>query len=228
VLLPCLAVQCLPENIRRGLALLQDGHRHVLFTSANGVRCVAKVLEGTLPRALAHAAIAAVGNKTADALRDAGVTGIVLPDTASQAGLLQTYLATKVPQSLVFFRAEEGSDLLSEGLRRHGCTVHTIHAYRTICPAGDAADICRQLAEGRIDAVLLGSAKTARHYVQRIGDPRLAGRPVVAAISPQTAACARSLGLDVQVVAKQASFSSMLDSLADYFQLHRTEQGESL
>jgi len=226
VLLPCLAVECLPEHIRRGLVLLRNV-RHVVFTSANGVRCVAGTLKEPLSAALAHTTVAAVGNKTAAALGEAGITDVMLPGIASQAGLLRAFLESGVPSSLILFRAEEGSDVLASGLREHGCSVHTIHAYRTICPGGDASDICRKLAEGRIDAVLLGSGKTARHYVQRIGNAALADRPAVAVISPQTASCARALGLDVQVVAKQASFSSMLDELGDYFQLHCNEQGDN-
>ncbi len=226
VLLPCLAVECLPERIQCGLALLRDT-RHVVFTSTNGVRCVAAALKEPLFAALAHTSVAAVGDKTATALREAGITDIMLPGTPSQAGLLQAFLEAGVPSSLVLFRAEEGSDVLASGLRGRGCTVHTIHAYRTICPDGDAGDIRSQLAEGRIDAVLLGSGKTARHYVQRIGDAVLAGRPAVAVISPQTASCARALGLSVQVVAKQASFSSMLDALAEYFQQQGNWQGRS-
>jgi len=227
ILLPCLAVRCLPENIRHGLVLLKRNHPHVLFTSANGVRCVSEVLQGKLSRVLARTTVAAVGDKTATALREAGLNDILVPASASQAGLLQAWLATQVPRTLVFFRAEEGSDLLAGGLRKHGCTVHTIHAYRTICPAGDTDDTRRLLAAGDVDAVLLGSARTARHYVQRIGDVRLANRPVVAVISRQAATCAQSLGLDVQVIAKQASFSSMLDELADYFRLHSNQQGDN-
>jgi len=65
--------------------------------------------------------------------------------------------------------------------------------------------------------VLLGSAKTAAHYLQRIGSTSLANRPVVVAMSEKMASSALGCGLRVQVVAKKASFEAMLDALAEYF-----------
>jgi len=220
VLFPCLEMRCLPGNIRRGLALLKGRQPHVLFSSPNGVRCVGEILGAEFDRTIGSVPVAAVGRKTAAALRKLGIRDIMLPEAASQKGLISAYLKMGVPESLVFFRAEEGGNLLAEALRGQGCNVHTVHTYRTICPEGDAGEIRQALAGGRIDAVLLGSARTARHYVQRIGDAGLASRTALAVISRQAADSAQALGLNVQVIAKKASFSSMLDGLAHYFQQH--------
>jgi len=220
LLFPCLEVHCLPGNIRRGLALLEGQLPRVLFTSPNGVRCVGEVLGTKFDRTFKTVPVAAVGRKTAAALRKRGISNVTLPEAVSQKGLISAYLKMGVPESLVFFRAEEGSNLLAEALCEQGCSVHTIHAYRTICPEGDASEIRQALAGGHIDAVLLGSAKTARYYVQRIGDTGLAGRAVLAVISRQAADSAQAMGLNVQVIAKKASFSSMLEGLAHYFQQH--------
>lgn len=218
IVFPCLEVQCLPENIQRGLALLKNKQPHVLFTSPNGVHCVSKVLGPEFSEVFKARPITAVGRKTAAALHELRISNIMLPGIASQEGLVSAYLEKGLPEFLVFFRAEEGRNLLAGALSEQGCDVHTIHAYRTICPEGDASEIKQALAEGCIDAVLLGSAKTVRHYVQRIGSAEIANRAFLAVISQQAADCAEALGLNVQVIAKQASFSSMLDGLAYYFQ----------
>ena len=125
-----------------------------------------------------------------------------------------------MPDSLLFFRAEEGRETLAEALSEQGVKVMTVPAYRTICPADDAEDVLTMLQDGHIDAVLLGSTKTALFYLQRTGSLALANRPVIAVISEKMATAARKLGLNVQVVAKDASFEAMLDALARHFDQH--------
>jgi len=107
--------------------------------------------------------------------------------------------------------------VLAKALVQRGVTVEVVSAYRTICPEGDAGDVISMLQTGDIDAVLLGSAKTAMHYLQRVGSLEVSNRPVIVAISEKMAVAVRDMGLHVQVVAKEASFEAMLDALAEYF-----------
>ena len=219
VLLPCLQVEALPHAIADGVAMLAD-FSDVLFTSANGVHAVAAVAAGNggnLNGLLAGRRIAAVGGRTAAALAKLGVGVDIIAAHASQQGLIAAYENRGLPHALLFFRAEEGSDALADALSRQGVTVATIPAYRTACPQQDAGDVIAMMQRGEIDAVLLGSAKTAAHYLQRMGSTALANRPVIVAISEKMAESARRLGLNVQVVAKVASFEAMLDALAEYF-----------
>jgi len=219
VSLPCLAVEEMPRSIAAGMVALEDCS-DVLFTSANGVQAVAKVMrhKGWEPDdVLADKRIAAVGKKTAMALSQLGVRVDIVPQLASQDGLIEAYAARGLPADLLFFRAEEGREALNKVLSQHGVKVTTISAYRTICPTGDVSDVIARLENDDIDAVLLGSAKTALHYLHRVGSLELANRPVLVGISEKMAASARGLGLNVQLVAKEASFEAMLDALAEYF-----------
>jgi uroporphyrinogen-III synthase len=214
---PCLALRCLPEPIRSA-ANSSDPYSDVLFTSANGVHCVAETLRPDgLAELLEGRRLAAVGRKTETALKQYGLAADLLPAEASQEGLLAAYRDAGLPHHLLFFRAEDGRELLGDELIRQGCRITLIPAYRTVCPDDDAAAVRRMLAQHAIDAVLLGSPRTASHYVQRIADPALADRPVIAAISRQVATAAETAGLHVQVVAEDASFEAMLSALADYF-----------
>jgi len=218
-ILPCLAVEYLPDAIDRGLHAL-PAHQDVLFTSANGVIAVASVLEHQSHRlldVLQHKRISAVGAKTAQALRQYGVDVDIVPEIASQDGLIDAYCARGWPESLLFFRAQEGREVLLDALRQQGVRVELVPAYRTVCPDGDASNIIALVQDNGLDAVLLGSAKTARFFIQRLGSVALANRPVIAVISEKLAVAARQLGLDVQVVAETASFESMLDGLSEYF-----------
>jgi len=161
--------------------------------------------------------VAAVGNQTADCLNQHGIRTDIVPETASQDGLVDAYLQSGLPERLLFFRAEEGREALAEALTERGIEVETVPAYRTICPHDDASDVIAMLRKGEVDAVLLGSARACLHYLQRVGDATLAARPVSVAISQKMAAAAMCGGLRVQLVAKSASFEAMLDILSDYF-----------
>lgn len=228
VSLPCLAVEGLPHNIMSAAPLLETCS-DVLFTSVIGVHAVARAIaaEGrSLPKALQNKRVAAVGGKTAKALAQAGIRIDMIPEKASQDGLLEIYMAHGLPRSLLFFRAEEGRETLAETLSQQSVEVSTVPAYRTVCPSGDASDIISMLQHNSIDAVLLGSTKTALFYLQRIGSLTLANRPVLAGISENMAIASRKAGLNVQVVAKEASFEAMLDALTEYFDQHPDEPGK--
>jgi uroporphyrinogen-III synthase len=117
----------------------------------------------------------------------------------------------------MFFRAREGRNTLTKALKGQGIEVLLVPAYQTVCPQDDASEIIAALEHADIDAVLFGSTKAARFYVQRIGDIDLAGRPKAVAISEKVAEAARDEGLNVQIVAKTASFDAMLYELAEFY-----------
>jgi len=236
---PCMAVVCLADSVRRSVSLFEDDRVQVLFTSSNGVHCVAAILGDAFVSTLQAVSVVAIGRHTTDALEALGVQVAWTSPLASQEGLIDTYRQRGLPGRLIFFRAEQGGDILFNALKAMGVDVYLVPAYRTICPDDDASVVIQALKNGKIDAVLLGSARTARHYVQRVKKELererkgavslfrseesklppffLANRPVMAVISQQVANETRAMGLDVQVVAKEASFASMLDGLEAWF-----------
>ncbi|MDQ6991004.1 MAG: uroporphyrinogen-III synthase [Mariprofundaceae bacterium] len=214
--LPCLKIDYLPQNIQAALSQLNPD-MDVLLTSRNGVEALAGASELPLHQALKYHRIAVVGKKTCQALQAYGIEANIIPHMQSQRGLFDAYQSIGLPQSLMFFRAEEGSDFLSHHLQAQGIPVQTIAAYRTICPNDDSSSIIEALKQHTIDAVLLGSAKTAQHYLQRIQNIAIANTPIVVVISQQVADAADKLGLNVQLIAKQTSFASMLDALENHF-----------
>jgi len=218
ILFPCLQVRTLPEEIRQAMLHI-DNFSDVLFTSSNGVDSVAETI-GDLRTALHGKRVAAVGDATAMALKAAGVAVAIIPSLASQDGLMHAYEQQGLPSGLLFFRALEGREYLEQAMAGAGVPVETVAAYETVCPEDNVSDLIHQLQQGDIDAVLLGSSKAAKYYVQRIltkADIELADRPAIAVLSEQVKAAALDAGLSVQVVAKQASFDALLDELAAYF-----------
>jgi len=213
--LPCLAIEPLPMNMP---SLWQASRwSDVLFTSVNGVEAVAKACGDGFSAYLKNYRIAAVGKKTSQALQQHRIQVDIMPKTSSQEGVFEAYQQHGLPSSLLFFRAEKGSEFLSEHLRAQEVDVHTALAYRAICPQDDCSDIKKRLANKQIDAVILASARTAHHYLQRITEVEIANNTNIIVISQQVADAADKLGLKVQLIAKQTSFTSILDDLETYF-----------
>jgi len=215
---PCLDITYLKASIDSGLKKLEQKHTHadVIFSSSNGVLAVASCLDnfaGTFKKIR----LVAVGRKTADALINLGCSVEIIPDEASQEGLIQTYKTKMLPKHVYFFRAEEGSDVLENYFKSEQVDFTFIPAYRSRCNPKQFPEVISQMNKQSIDAVLLGSAKTAAFYVQKIGNITVANQPTVAVMSQHVAEAADKLGLDVQVIAKKPSFKAMLDGLNQYF-----------
>ncbi|MDQ6956693.1 MAG: uroporphyrinogen-III synthase, partial [Mariprofundaceae bacterium] len=213
---PCLEYQILKDSIQQGLNFTKD-YSDIVFTSVNGIQAVFENNLNSIVDDFQEKHIAVVGTKTAAALKKYGLQASIIPKISSQQGLIQHYQEHGLPQSVLFFRAEDGSDELLEYLQKQGIKTRLVTAYRSFCPTDDNNEILTMLKENSIDVALLGSSKTAAHYLQRIGNLELANRPVLVAISQQVADAADKLGLKVQLIAKQANFPSMLESLAEYF-----------
>jgi len=214
---PCLEVICLVEPVQASVRWLATNGVQAAFTSSNGVSCVAHALGDAFVSTFHSVPVIAIGQRTADTLKAAGIEAAWIPQHASQEGLLGTWQQRGLPEHLVFFRAKQGRDMLPAAMKQAGVNVHLVPAYHTVCPDDDASPVIQALHDHAIDAVLIGSARTANHYVRRIGDVQLANRPAIAVISPQVADAARILDLDVQIIAKEASFASLLDALAVWF-----------
>ncbi|WP_038247931.1 uroporphyrinogen-III synthase [Ghiorsea bivora] len=219
VYLPCIQIDYLKENIQQALKKIQadnPSNTDIIFSSSNGVKAVATCVHH-LKKSLQGFRIIAVGHKTAQTLAEHGCTPAFIPEEASQKGLIAAYQQQNLPQQVYFFRAEEGSDDLLRALKQQGVDTLLIPSYRASCPNDDATPIINQLRNKAIDAVLLGSAKTAAFYVQRIANLNLANTPVIAVMSPQVEKAADKLGLKVQIIANKPSFRAMLQGLNDYF-----------
>ncbi len=217
VLFPCLKMQVNTAALRAALEQAAS-FSDLLITSANTVEALRQLMRHEINADIAvlwrSKRIACVGETTAKALAGFGIHADIVPDRSqsSQQGLVDCYTATGWPQSLLFLRAEAGSDVLAMACRQRQIPVQMVAAYRMVCPDDDASAMRRQLAAGQIDAVLLGSSRTVRHYLQRIGDAALASQACLVAISPQVAAVISQSGMRVGCVAATPSFAAMLDA----------------
>ncbi|MDX8383270.1 MAG: uroporphyrinogen-III synthase, partial [Ghiorsea sp.] len=226
VFFPCFTLEHMMPEMEAGLQTLAATPRQdvdVIFSSRNGVKAMLDAIEhrgASLSETLKGCRIVAVGQKTANVLQQHGCTVALIPQLASQHGLIAAYQQQAQPKRAFFFRAEQGSDALLDYFAEQQVQATLITSYKTRCLEDNPADVVHMLKQQTIDAVLIGSAKTATYYAQKIAQlalPMATAAPVVAVMSKQVAYAADKAGLRVQVIAKQPSFAAMLDGLCHYF-----------
>ncbi|QNQ89527.1 bifunctional uroporphyrinogen-III C-methyltransferase/uroporphyrinogen-III synthase [Corynebacterium poyangense] len=212
-----------PTPMERAVKGIVEGrYQWVVFTSVNAVHAVRdKVAEfGLDARAFAGVRLAAVGTKTADAIRKLGITPELLPSRHQQNahGLVEVfpeYVEDLDPVGRVLLpRADIASEVLVEGIRDLGWEVDDVVAYRTVRAAPPSADIRDMIKSGGFDAVCFTSSSTVRNLVGIAGKPHQ--RTIIACIGPATAATAQEVGLRVDVVPEVADIPALVDALADH------------
>lgn len=157
----------------------------IVVTSVNGVEAMTELPRG--PR------YAAVGDKTAAALRARGVEPSHLPPQANAAALADS-LPDVRGRRVALVRASAAGDELPAVLRSRGATVEEITAYATIeGPPASAEPLSAALADAGLAVVVFASGSAVRGYIALGGTNHL---PAVT-IGPRTTASARGHGFQV-------------------------------
>jgi len=219
-----------PRQMEKALhGIVEGAYEWVAFTSVNALRAVREGLEahGLDARALSGLKVAAVGERTADALRAWGVEPDLVPTAEqSSAGLVAVwpeYDEEMDPINRVLLpRADIATETLAAGLVALGWEVDDVTAYRTVRAAPPPAPIREAIKAGGFDAVVFTSSSTIRNLVGIAGKPHAS--TVVACIGPQTAKTAEEYGLRVDVLAPTPSVLALVDALAEFGARRRDEQ----
>lgn len=212
-----------PAQMDRAIrGIIEGRYQWIVFTSVNAVTSVwDKITElGLDSRSFAGVHLAAVGEKTAQAVLDRGLTPELLPPKTKQnaAGLVEvfpTYVEEIDPVSRVLLpRADIATDTLVDGLADLDWEVEDIVAYRTVRASPPSVEVRDMIKSGGFDAVCFTSSSTAKNLVGIAGKPHQ--RTIIAAIGPMAAATARELGLRVDVVPEVADMEHLVDALAEH------------
>ncbi len=193
----------------------------IVFTSVTAVEVFFERLlggDGDI-RSLGPARLAAIGRATAASLGRLGLRVDVVP-AAFRAEALAEALAGRVRGKRVLLpRAEGARDLLPKILAEAGAEVVDLPTYRAVRPSALTPEAARALAGGLLDAITFTSSSTVRHFVELAGPGAAAriGKAVVASIGPITSVTARSLGLRVDVEAREFTTDGLAAALVDYF-----------
>ena len=201
-------------------ALRQLGqYSWLVFTSANGVHA----LLGRLPvlgrdlRALGATKLAAIGPKTAEALRSYHLEPDLVPERYQSEDLAAALKQAIAPGDRVLLaRADRGRELLREELAGH-CEVEQVAVYSQVDAVELDDSVLDQLRRGEVDYITLTSANITRSLLSRLDETSLAhireGRMKLVTISPVTSAEVRLRQLPVALEAKTATMEGILEAL---------------
>jgi uroporphyrinogen-III synthase len=200
-------------------ALQQLAHYDwLIFTSANTVRAVVEraaalgvsITEAQMPQ------VAAVGEATAAAARNAGFSVAVVPETYVAESLIASVIASLAEQTankkILLARAEIARDVIPDALRAAGAEVVVVDAYRNVLPESAPA-LLRAALDGGIDAATFTSSSSVTHLAEaaRIAGIRfpLAGVPAIS-IGPITSATLRELGCEPAAEARRFDIPGLI------------------
>ncbi len=159
-LFPALAI--LPTVQREALdAVLRQVERYDLhlFVSPTAVQFGLAALPYD---AVTHLRAAAIGKGTAAALRAAGCTHVLAPESGADSEHLLALpaFAALTGRRVLIFRGEGGRELIADTLRARGAEVDYAECYRRACPQADPAPLLQALAQQRIQAITAFSSET--------------------------------------------------------------------
>jgi uroporphyrinogen-III synthase len=168
LLFPLLDIEAVPDNqaLQEQLARL-DQFNLAIFISPNAVHygMAAIRASGHLPNQLK---IATVGQGSARALRELGVTGVIAPvERFDSEGLLALPELQQVAGwRVLIFRGNGGRELLGDTLRARGATVEYACCYQRSKPQFDVG----ALLASAPDAITVTSSEALAHLWQVLGE----------------------------------------------------------
>lgn len=199
----------------------------VFFTSVNGVDFfIQRLRELRLDlQKIAQTKIAAVGPATAEALQAYGIHPEVVPNFYQAEGLFETVKEQLKPGHRVLLPTSDlARSYLIDELGKIGVFVTKVNVYENTLHVDENGDKIVELLEGRlIDAVTFTSSSTVRNLLQVLSHLG-AERPLellqgadICCIGPKTAETAEELGLQVALMAKEATIQSLVDGLVHFY-----------
>jgi uroporphyrinogen-III synthase len=132
---------------------------------------------------------AAVGEATAQALRDEGVAPVIAPrERHDSAALLELPRLQSVRgERILVFRGQGGRGELKETLEARGAHVEYAECYRRVKPEADPAPLAAALARGEVSAVSVLSGETLENFIAMMGREAAAALHCVALVVPHPA-----------------------------------------
>jgi len=218
IFFPVIEIQSIENNVALELALEKlNCYEWVVFTSVNAVDIVFDEYSVFFLKENAGVRFAAIGPKTAQALRKYSIEPDFVPEEYVAEAILPG-LGDLQGKWVLFPRAEIARKELPEAIANAGGIVHEIVVYRTL-PAEMDMDGLNALKSG-VDVVTFTSASTVENFIAIVKQNGLAplnlpGNPVFACIGPITEQAARDEGFQNIVVAKGYTTEGLMEVITN-------------
>ncbi|MBV9690932.1 MAG: uroporphyrinogen-III synthase [Ktedonobacteraceae bacterium] len=215
----------------------QCPYQWLVLTSANGVTICFDRLQalGYEPRAMHNVRIATIGPATAAALQHYGVSADLVPDDYIAEGVVralvqdaQQHGTSLLEQHILLARAAEARKVLLTELQRVGALVDEVPIYHTVAVAHDderGQHILALLQQQQLDILTFTSSSTVRNFVawlqsceqhEHASAMSLVAQSTIACIGPITSQTARTLGLHVDIEAREFTIDGLVKAILEH------------
>ncbi len=214
IFFPVIEIHPIENNVALERALAKfECYDWIVFTSVNAVDVVFSNPKMNKGNKGVGVRVAAIGPKTADALRSRGVTPDFVPEEYVAESILPG-LGDLRGKWVLLPRAEIARKALPQAIAEAGGIPHEISVYQTLPVQPDSE--CLAALKSGVDVITLTSPSTVQNFVaiaQQNGlDPlHLPGNPLFACIGPITEQAAREEGLTNVVVAREYTTEGLID-----------------
>jgi len=204
------------------------GYDWLIFTSANAIDFFLRRLahRGINVEQLDEIKVCAIGQASADKLRDAHVHVDVVPAHAKAEGVFAALSEFAGGSehlrglNILLPRAAVGRDYLPKALEDAGARVDVVTAYRTVVPEDlDRGKLSAMLA-GSADCIAFTSSSTVKNLALLFDThdlSKILSGVAIACIGDITAATAVEYGLRVDIQPAESNVKTLAKAIADYY-----------
>ena len=187
-----------------------EGMDIIVFTSTNGVDYFFQLYDKPL-----HKKIAAVGEKTKEALEKRGLEVTIMPNKFTAEHLLDSLIdGTQKSASILLIQGNLARPILREQLIKLGYNVKQIVVYENTMPK-ESIHKLKKLSNENLDVVTFTSPSSVRNFSNIIPPEKL--KAEVAVIGPITESAAKQLGYTVHISPENYTVQSLVNSIVDFY-----------
>lgn len=194
----------------------------LVFTSVNGVKSFFERLK-TLNkdvRSLGDVKICAIGPVTRKEIENKGLMVDYMPEKFVAEALIENFKPLLKPgEKILLPRADIARPILVDTLLELKMDVTEVIAYRTVIASADNTELLSKLKNKELHVITFTSSSTVKNFASLIQNENLETLlkdTIVASIGPVTTDTAESLGIKVDVQAKEYTIDGLVEALIEY------------
>lgn len=199
-----------------------EEYQWLIFTSVNGVESFfARLTHNKRDvRDLKGIKLCAIGPKTREELGKRGLNCDYMPGEYRAEAIIEGMKQYNLQgQQILLPRADIARKVLPDTLKQLGAVVTDVVAYKTVL--GDGSGMVLELLQNKtVDVVTFTSSSTVKNFVKMLNTSNyveLLQNVTLASIGPITSETARSLGLQIQIEAKEYTIPGLVKAILNYY-----------
>ena len=210
-----------PENWAMADSLIRNlpQYARLVFVSTNAVTFFldrVEHLQQMEPLKAVAPEIVAIGAGTETAIQKYGLKVSRVPENSNSQSLAKLLIENRVSSNTAIFRADRGSDVLSDRLAKEGIDFEELAIYRSQDVLQPDPAVLDQMAESKIDWTTVTSSAIGESVANQFGDAL--HQTKIVTISPTTTAAMERLGFTVAAEASRYDLDGIIAAMESFEQ----------